>query len=260
MVAVAHFLKPTKLKILFLVEWACFVLIQLIRRELVGIHQLLVAISPFLFFYFIACGLTQISLSRSYLSKGWKIIALGIIFAVLDQITKALIHQFIPYQASRPIIQGWLHLSHKHNLQGSWIVAEFNLVHLSPAILLIIIIPLVVSSIFFHRYYLHTQRESIWADLAFLGLFAGLLSWIFDMGWRGYILDFIQIPSIVIADLKDILIAVGLAAFFSEAIDNPEISWGWRGRRNKLRDLLRLCSNIIHFSINEIREEFEHLK
>ncbi len=192
-----------------------------------GFRQLLVASSPFIFFYLLACGFTQISISRSNVAKGMKVIVLGIIFASLDQFIKLLILKFIPYQTSQPIIQDWLHLSHEHNVHGSWIVA-FNLVHLSPAILLIIVIPLLFSSIYFHRYYIQTRRESVWADVAFIGLFAGFLSWIVDMGWRGYILDFIQIPGVVTADLKDILMAIGLAALVVEAIDNPEISFRWR--------------------------------
>jgi hypothetical protein len=45
------------------------------------------------------------------------------------------------------------------------------------------------------------------------------------MAARGYILDFINLPEVVTADLKDIVISIGVAAFFAEALDNPELSW-----------------------------------
>jgi len=37
------------------------------------------------------------------------------------------------------------------------------------------------SSVFCHRYYVRTQRQSVWADVAFSGLFAALASWLCEM-------------------------------------------------------------------------------
>jgi lipoprotein signal peptidase len=236
-----------------------FVLLQVIRGELTKKDQLLVASIPFLFFYLLACGFTQLSLSRSRLVNGWKIITMGIILTAIDQCAKLFIVNLIPSQASQPIIHGWLHLSHEYNLHGSWVITTFNLIPLSAVALFIISIPLLLGSIFFHRYHLHIQRESIWADLAFLGLFAGLLSWVFDMGLRGHIVDFIHLFGVVTADFKDIMIAIGIASFFVEAFDHPSISFQWKGPRNEVHDFAHACSNFIHFSLNEIREMIEDL-
>jgi lipoprotein signal peptidase len=259
LVNVARFLKPTKLKLLFLVEWGVFILLQITRGEITNLDQLLIAGTPFLFFYLLACGFTQLSFSRSRIVNGWKIIPTGFILATLDQSVKLFITYLIPYQASQPIIHGWLHLSHEHNLHGSWFVATFNPIPLSPISLFIIVIPLLLGTILFHRYYLHTQRESTWADLAFLGLFAGLLSWVFDMGLRGYIVDYIQLPDIMIADFKDILLTIGIASLFVEVLDQPRISFQWKGVRKEIHDFAHACSNIIQFSFNEMSEMIDDL-
>jgi len=259
-VALAQFLKPTKLKFIFLLEWTVFILIQLIRGELRGLHPFLVACSPLILFYLLASGFAHLSNTHFCIAEGWKIIALGILLTTLDQFLKIMASILIPYQSSLPIVQDWLHLSHIHNLQGSWIVSSFNLVYVSKTFLFLLVISLILSSIFIHRYYLRTHRESFWVDLAFLGLFAGLLSWIIDMGWRGYILDFIQLPGVVAADLKDILMAIGLASFLVEAIDNPEITFHWKGFRNEVHGLCHLSSSFIHFASSEIRKKIEDLK
>jgi len=108
-----------------------------------------------------------------------------------------------------------------------------------------------------HRYYTTTNRKSLWADVAFIGLFAGVASWVCDMAFRGYIIDFINLPGLVTADFKDILVTISAAAIFAETLDNPKISWRWDGWRQERDRLIQLGANLLSFSIQELRESLQ---
>lgn len=227
-------------------------LIELLRGELGNRHQILIAGYPLAFFYLVACGLTVLSQCTQELARGWKLLALAIGLAVVDQFSKALIITFLYYQASVPVIKGWLHLAHEYNIQGAWVVDAFDLGFVGPAILMIVVVLILLGSGFSYKYYISTHRRSVWADVAFLGVFAGSASWLYDMGFRGHIVDFIRLPGVVTADLKDILVAVGVAAFFAEVLDNPKVSLHWKGWRREGEELLQLAASVIDFSIEEL--------
>lgn len=249
----ARFLKPTTIKLIFLVEWTLFILIELFRGELGSRQQILVASYPLAFFYLVACWLTVLSQRTQRLASGRTLLGLAIVLTLVDQFSKALVVNFIPYQASVPIIDGWLHLAHEYNFQGSWIAAFFELEYTNHALFIVLIVFFLLCSGFGYRYYNATHRQSVWADVAFLGLFAGLTSWDYDMVFRGRVVDFIQLPGVVTADLKDILLAVGVAAFFAEGFDNPEISWRWKGWRKEGEALVQSATSVVGYLKDELQ-------
>jgi lipoprotein signal peptidase len=255
MPAIAAFLKPTKHKLVFLVEWALFILFEAVKGELETPQQVLVAVYPLLFFYLVACALAAISQGVQPIARSGKLLSITGGLVVLDQVIKVIVSAVIPYQASIPIVEGWLHLAHERNLSGSWIVSEFNLQggsFLSLALWGLTVI-ILIFSVLWHRYYVTTHRRSLWADSAFLGLFAGLSSWMCDMFFRGYILDYIGLPGLVSADLKDIYITVGLAAFFVELLENPRLSWCWAGWREEKGAMNRFFT----FTLQSFRGAFQ---
>jgi len=73
------------------------------------------------------------------------------------------------------------------------------------------------------RCYAVRKRMSLRLDVAFLTIVAGGGA-LCDLALRGYILDFINLPGVVTADLKDIFTCVGLAALFAELVDNLGMS------------------------------------
>jgi lipoprotein signal peptidase len=249
----AALLKPTKLKMVFIVEWAMFILIGLLRGSLDNRHQLVVVIYPLAFFYLVACGLTELSRSTHQISRGYKLIMIGIGLTIVEQIGKTSIAAFLPNQASIPVIKGWLHLGHVRNAQGSWIVGTFIPGFCSPILLMGLVGCVLLGSWFCYRYYITTHRQSIWTDFAFLGVFAGSLSWLFDMLVRGYIVDFIRLPDVMTADFKDILVGLGVGAFIAESIDNPDISFRWKGWRTEGLEFQQLIANLWSFSIKELQ-------
>lgn len=247
------FLKPTVFKLVFLVEWTLFILFEWLRGELGTSGQILVASYPLVFFYLVACALVVLSHYTRQVARGWKLLALAMGLAAVDQFIKAMVGTFVPYQTLVPIIEGWLHLAHKHNLQGSWLLSIFNLRLVGTAMLTVVVVAILFGSAFCHRYYIGTKRESVWADVAFLGLFAGSASWVCDMGFRGYIVDYINLPGVVTADFKDILVAIGVAALFVEVLENPDVSLRWRGWRQEGKEFLQLGEDVVGFSIEELR-------
>ena len=99
MLAMRTFLKPTKLKMLFLVEWVVYVLIELSRAKLRTAHQLMVAGYPFIVFYLIGCALAAAALARTptRLPRWRHLLGLAVLLVALEQLVKAAISAFVPY-------------------------------------------------------------------------------------------------------------------------------------------------------------------
>jgi lipoprotein signal peptidase len=245
-------LRPTATRLVFLVEWFLFMLLVLLRGELETGKQILVASYPLAFFYFVACALGLLSEHTQQLARGWRLMVLALGLTVVDQLTKSLIVASIPYQASVPIVEGWLHLAHVRNAQGSWVLSTLD-AHGAGALLMIVVPVTLLFSVFCHRYYTCTQRKSVWADVAFVGLFAGCMSWVCDMYFRGHIVDFFVLPGVLAADLKDLFVTIGAAAFCAEALDNPNVSLRPRGWRTDGKDLFQLAARVADFSIGKVR-------
>lgn len=246
------FFKPAVLKMVFLAEWAAFVLLELLQGKLGSSREILITGYPFLFFYLVASILTRLSRRSQQLAGGWKLPSLTLSLIVIDQLSKAMVTAFVPYQTAIPIINGWMHLAHERNYQGSWLLSVFDWQLKITDLLAAFVVLFLLCSIFCYRYYVSHKRQSVWADVAFIGLFAGLMSWLCDMSLRGYIVDYIGLPGVVTADFKDILLTIGIAALFVEFLDNPDVSRRWRGWRTGGRELRRLAGNVALFSIQEL--------
>ena len=222
MLQTAVFLKPTAVKLFFLVEWTLFILLGLLRGELTDSRQMFTASLPLVLFYLAACVLTALYRRTRKQPASWNMLAPVIGLTLCDQLIKAAVVTFIPYQTSIPIIKGWLHAAHECNVQGSWLVSAFNIPFSSTLILGVIVVLTLLCVVICYRYYVRFKRRSVWTDTAFIGLSAGLAGWLCDMGLRGHIVDYIHLPGVVTADLKDILLTLGVAAFFAEALQNPD--------------------------------------
>ena len=133
-----------------------------------------------------------------------------------------------------------------------WLLSTLSARELGTVLLMIVVPLTLLFSVLCHRYYTCTQGRSVWADVAFVGLFGGGMSWVCDMHFRGYVVDFIVLPGVLAADLKDIFVTIGAAAFCAEALDNPNVSLRPRGWRQDGKDLLRLVARVTDFSVQEL--------
>jgi hypothetical protein len=74
----------------------------------------------------------------------------------------------------------------------------------------------------------------------------------YDVAIRGAVVDYISLPGVVVADLKDILLSFGVSAFLVEAIENPAVSVRWNGWRSEYREVRELVSSFSHFAIGTL--------
>jgi lipoprotein signal peptidase len=253
-------LRPTGYKLIFLIEWLLFLAITGLQGSFISRRQILVAAYPLLFFYFTAALLESLSPKIKQIARGWRILALAAGLVLLDQVIKFVVTALIPFNTAVPLISGWLNLSHNCNFQGSWVLSQFN----RPAINLIplgtMAFLLLIGSWFGYRYYIAHQRASLWADTAFLGLFAGLASWLIEMPLRGHIVDFICLPGVVSADLKDIYLTIGIAAIFVETLDNPGLSRKWQGWSQEKANLRQSLRHFLVFARQEVETGWQKLR
>jgi lipoprotein signal peptidase len=196
MATVAVFLEPTRVKLVFIVEWVFFFLITALRGYLATPHQALLIATPLIFFYLAGCTLASLGQDFQQIARGWRLFVLALSLALIDQGIKLWVSVKIPYKTSIPIVNNWLHITHEQNPYGSWVAGVFD-IQLEGAIYwllwgLALLVPIIL--ILFHRRYVTHWRRSLWVDVAFLGIFAGCVSWMLDISIRGYIVDFINLP------------------------------------------------------------------
>ena len=240
------------MKLIFLVEWALYILFLFVRGQLVNWRMVLVALYPLLFFYTIASILTSLRAINAMIARKGQLLALSLGVVLVDQVLKWLVSIFIPVKTSIPILENWLHVTHERNTRGSWFLTIVKLNWISTGVLISAAVLVLLLAYFWYRYYTFTYRQTIWVDTAFIGVSSGLCSWLCDMVWRGAVVDYIHVPGVVAADVKDIVLTIGVAAFFAEAVENSEVSFRWKGWHIEYADLCDYASNLRAFIRSEI--------
>ncbi len=248
MQAIYEFFRPTVPKLILVAQWAISILLLAVGGRLAGWHQLMVVLWPLLFFYCLACILVFWSQRVERVASGRLLALLAILTVAVDQMGKGIASALLDPDATLPIVEGWLHLTNVRNVGGSWLTP----VWIKPVLIIVAVLVLPLS-IIVYRYYISSKRKSLWADLGFLGIFAGYTSWLCDVSLRGYVIDFILIPGVVAADLKDLFLSVGGACVVIEVLDNPGISRRWAGLKAELGSTRRLVVDVAAFAAGEWR-------
>ncbi|PKO19885.1 MAG: hypothetical protein CVU38_21480 [Chloroflexi bacterium HGW-Chloroflexi-1] len=212
-----------------------------------SLHQLLVGLWPLLFFYCLGCVLVAWSHRADRVASGRGLALLVVVMVALDQVSKTVTSALLFPNATLPLVKGWLHLANVHNVAGSFLAPGW----MKPVLVVtaVLVLPL---SVIGYRYYVSSKRRSLWADLVFLGVFAGYSSWFCDIYLRGYVLDFIQIPGFVTADFKDLFLSLGICVII-EVLDNPAISLRWDGWRAEAESIHRFITDFTVFAAGELR-------
>jgi len=247
MQAAYKFFRPTLPKLIFTAEWMAYILLRAAGGRLTSLHQLMVGLWPLLLFYCLGCVLVAWSHRADRVASGRGLALLVVVMVALDQVSKTVTSVLLSPDATLPLVKGWLHLANVHNVAGSWLTP----VWFQP-VLKLAAMPVLPLSVIGYRYYVSSKRKSLWADLAFLGVFVGYASWLCDIYLRGYVLDFIQIPGFVTADFRDLFLSLGICVII-EVLDNPDISLRWDGWRAELESTHRLITNIAAFAAADLR-------
>lgn len=223
--SILRFLKPSWLKLIFLVELPAFLLIEVITRGLPALEQGYVLLIPLGFYYLIACFLIYLHDQRKRITSIWAGTGIAGPLMIIDQVTKTIILNTFQEGELLPLIPGFLHLTHAQNIYGSWFVQKFAWDFIGHGFLIALIVISLLLTIAVYRYYNLAVRSSLLADMAFVFFIAAFTSAFIDISWRGFTLDFIQLPGYVIADLKDIYLWFGAACLIAELFDNPHGCW-----------------------------------
>ena len=216
-----NFCAPTRAKLAFLAEWALFLLLEIVIGALNRPGQALAAGLPLVFFYICGCLLAWIAGRGMHLGSYAGLLGAGMLLALLDQAAKLAVTQGLGPNANLVLIPRGLVIEQSLNLHASWAAGQFNLDFLSVALLSALSILLLLALAFGYRYYRANRRPSRWADLAFLFLLGGVASALADQVLRGFTVDFIGLPGLVVADLKDIWLSLGIACLLAEALTAP---------------------------------------
>jgi len=216
-------LKPTAIKFAFLLEWIFFLVYKVASGGLEYGSRLPGALFPLLVFYLIAGGLSSLAKSKTALAGFRTLVVIGLMLGMLDQGLKAIVYAYLPEGSFIPILPQVLHLRQAHNLYNSWIMGEFERQFLSRSALVAMSVVFLMVAFAIYRYYIASHRKSLWTDLALVFITAGLSSALLDQGVRGFTIDFIEIPGVVVADLKDLYLWLASSAVFAEVLDNPAV-------------------------------------
>lgn len=81
-----------------------------------------------------------------------------------------------------------------------------------------------------------------------------------DMFLRGYIVDFIGLPGLVTADLKDIFAYIGAAAIVIEALERPQKNLMWKGWETEILEIRQLFSGATQFILQDLNLIFQAIK
>jgi len=99
------FIEPTRLKLLFLAEWALYLLFALARRPSPS-RQFLVGAAPFAFHFLVGCTLVALSRRMRPIVGGGRLLACALVPVLLDQSAKALVGATMPPGGFDPAATG----------------------------------------------------------------------------------------------------------------------------------------------------------
>ncbi len=147
-------------------------------------------------------------------NKYIKLVVFAGIIVLLDQFTKALIIDHVPFHQTIPVMRGFFNITHIHNPGGA-----FGLMaNLSPtlrSIIFLFISSLAVGLIFY--FYKKTPPNYPWLAAAFALIFGGAIGNLIDRLRFGFVIDFLDLyisnlhwPAFNVADSA---ISVGIGIF-----------------------------------------------
>lgn len=212
-------LLPTKFTLMFAAVWLAYMALELVLGNSVLHWPNLLVIT---FLYLGGCLLQWLGRGR-YRSP--KLMHLGYVAAGLvaaDHLIKLTVHSRLAENQIVPVIPGLVNLGRVHNHSASWLAEKFHLEFLSLHLLTGLSIVMLVGAVAAYRYYRgRHQQQSVWADAGAMLLAAGIFSAMLDQLLRGYTVDFINLPGLFTADIKDICLTMGMGSILAETLRSP---------------------------------------
>jgi lipoprotein signal peptidase len=213
--------------------------------------------------------------SQSKRNRLFLLMVLVCLLVVVDQVTKAIVRETLTPGGSIPLIGDVVRITFVQNFEGfSWWVPTLPpWVELAFRVVLIFI---VLAAFPVYVFYTQTRRQSIWADVAVVGITASVLGHLTDDLFVPYATDFFQVFHSPSANLADVYSYVGIGALAVEMAltfrvrrtpsRNPSIPCTWQplsgckdcpieGRlmcRFDPRDLVSFLMNALPFGVTSV--------
>jgi signal peptidase II len=241
-----HSLKPDRVILALLLPGVGFLLLEL-ALEPDAVVRALPGLLLWAVLYYGSASLALRWNRKRQRPPGFKtLLYSALLLVALDQACKLLVLRRLPLAWER--VPGALILTHVHNLQGSWLAAQFGLDFVGKGLLITVSVLFLILAPSLYRYYLaqHSQ-PSLWPGIAMVGFVAGLGSAFIDLALRGFTVDYLGFAGLVVADLKDFYINIALAAFCAELAEN----WN-AARRMSNRQTLGHLKQALALSAREI--------
>jgi signal peptidase II len=152
-------------------------------------------------------------------NKYIRLVIIAGVIVMLDQLTKALVLNYLPYGHSTTVIPDFFNLTHIHNPGGAFGFMA-NMGSRVRTILFLFVSSLAVGLIFY--FYRKTPRSHIWLAFGFALIFGGAIGNLIDRIRFGIVVDFLDFyigkwhwPAFNIADSA---ISVGIVIFIFHLI------------------------------------------
>ncbi len=227
--------------LVFLVEWSLYLILETLTGKIQWSQHAASALLPLGFFGLIGLLLSLANFwRRRDLSAGFLgAAAAGLL--LLDQAAKTWINRQMAYPSDIPLFGGLITLSHARNYAGSWALQRLNLTNEITPLRIFVEAMLMVLVVAWFVYYLRGERGGYWTDMAAIFFTAGVSSAVLDKLLRGFTLDFIGLPGLFVADLKDIYLFIGVAALLAELVSQPQtpLKISWPETRQSIARFLR---------------------
>jgi lipoprotein signal peptidase len=182
-----------------------------------------------------------------------QLIAIVCLLVVVDQVTKGIVRKALAPGGSIPLIDDVLRITFFQNFKGfSWWVP--TLPSWANSVFRVVLIFMVLVAFPVYIFYTHTRRQSIWADIAVVGIAASGWGHLMDDLFVPYTTDFIQVFHSPSANLADVYSYVGIGALAVETIlvfriRKPK----WKGFRHLLAAAVRTRKEFLEFIMRGIR-------
>lgn len=174
--------------------------------------------------------------------QGWPCWLAIALFVLLDWISKTFVRTHLTPGSSVSIFGNILKITYVQNHRGvSWFVPDvpsWSKYFLSGLFLVVIIAAYPV-----YLFYVNQRRQTLWVDIAFVGIMASCTGHLLNDLFLPYTTDFIQVYSSPSANFADIYSYIGIIALIVEAIlihRNQKNVWkglrAWVEERKVLRN------------------------
>ncbi len=236
------FLRPSWVKIIFPSQLLALLIIEVLVDGPAMLAHAYILVPPAVLYYLLACVICANYQQKKTILPRTALAAAVISLGLADQAVKAFLYHSLPPGGTFAVIQDVFHISHTQNHSGPWIFHKAGLPAPGNAILVGIVVVYLVVLLAVYRYYNWRVRRSLFADLTMVFLGGALISAFFDLAVRGFTLDYLALPGIVVADLKDILIWFGISCLLAELISGP-----FYGRKMSINEFLRGIGDFVRF-------------